>query len=177
MFAQISVRGRSVGLLDAWYHLYKRVHWSISLSVRLSHRENQHEYQQVEKNLNSQVISSSCNHSIVQSLVLHSCHNSLGKTYCKPMRFHPGVIFHPNVATLCHPDEISRPYDIHVWTRYHIATSISLRSIMTGWHNVTHWDGISRRDAMCLSKGVMTKIGVVKTALGLVLVFFCAWNV
>ena len=24
------------------------------------------------------------------------CHNSLGQTYCKPMRSHTGVIFRPN---------------------------------------------------------------------------------
>ena len=43
------------------------VHQSVSPSVRLSHREYQHEYQlmEVEKNLNSQVISSLFDHSII----------------------------------------------------------------------------------------------------------------
>ena len=79
------------------------------------------------------------------TLSLINLHIYFWQTYCKPMRIHPGVIFCPDGATLrC-------PADMHVWTRYHVATSISLgRNIMTGWHDVTRRDGISRRDGIAL---------------------------
>ena len=66
------------------------------------------------------------------------------------MRSRPGV-FRPNEVLLCRPDEISRPDDIHVWMRYHVATSISSgQNIMMELHNVARPDEILHRDGISL---------------------------